>query len=123
MLESGSACLIDQNTGLVLYDHNMHEQLRPASVTKIMSLLLIMEALDSGRISLTDQVSCTEDAAAMGGSQIWLDVRETLTVDEMLKAICVVSANDCVVAMADYLEGSQEAFVAKMNEKAKNLNE
>ena len=121
MLESGSACLIDQNTGLVLYDHNMHEQLRPASVTKIMSLLLIMEALDSGRISLTDQVPCTEDAAAMGGSQIWLDVRETLTVDEMLKAICVVSANDCVVAMADYLEGSQEAFVAKMNQKAKEL--
>lgn len=121
MLESGSACLIDQNTGLVLYDHNMHEQLRPASVTKIMSLLLIMEALDSGRISLTDQVPCTEDATAMGGSQIWLDVRETLTVDEMLKAICVVSANDCVVAMADYLEGSQEAFVAKMNEKAKEL--
>ncbi len=121
MLESGSACLIDQNTGFVLYDHNMHEQLRPASVTKIMSLLLIMEALDSGRISLTDQVPCTEDAAAMGGSQIWLDVRETLTVDEMLKAICVVSANDCVVAMADYLEGSQEAFVAKMNEKAKEL--
>ena len=121
MLESGSACLIDQTTGLVLYDHNMHEQLRPASVTKIMSLLLIMEAIDSGRISLTDQVPCTEDAAAMGGSQIWLDVRETLTVDEMLKAICVVSANDCVVAMADYLEGSQEAFVAKMNEKAKEL--
>lgn len=120
-LESGSACLIDMNTGLVLYDHNMHEQLRPASVTKVMSLLLIMEAVDSGRISLTDQVPCTEDAAAMGGSQIWLDVRETLTVDEMLKAICVVSANDCVVAMADYLEGSQEAFVEKMNEKAKEL--
>ena len=121
MLESGSACLIDQTTGLVLYDHNMHEQLRPASVTKIMSLLLIMEALDSGRISLTDEVPCTEEASAMGGSQIWLDVRETLTVDEMLKAICVVSANDCVVAMADYLEGSQEAFVTKMNEKAKEL--
>ena len=120
-LESGSACLIEQSTGLVIYDHNMHEQLRPASVTKIMSLLLIMEALDSGRISLTDKVPCTEDAAAMGGSQIWLDVRETLTVDEMLKAICVVSANDCVVAMADYLEGSQEAFVEKMNEKAKEL--
>ena len=99
----------------------MHEQLRPASVTKIMSLLLIMEALDSGRINLTDRIPCTEDAAKMGGSQIWLDVRETLTVDEMLKAICVVSANDCVVAMADYLEGSQEAFVRKMNEKAKEL--
>lgn len=120
-LDCGSACLIEQTTGLVMYDYNMHEQLRPASVTKIMSLLLIMEALDSGKISLTDQIPCTEDAAAMGGSQIWLDVRETLTVDEMLKAICVVSANDCVVAMADYLEGSQEAFVQKMNQKAKEL--
>lgn len=120
-LESGSACLMEQSTGLVIYNHNMHEQLRPASVTKVMSLLLIMEALDSGRINLTDKVPCTEDAAAMGGSQIWLDVRETLTVDEMLKAICVVSANDCVVAMADYLEGSQEAFVSKMNQRASEL--
>ena len=120
-LDCGAACLIEQSTGLVIYDYNMHEQLRPASVTKIMSLLLIMEALDSGRINLTDRIPCTEDAAKMGGSQIWLDVRETLTVDEMLKAICVVSANDCVVAMADYLEGSQEAFVRKMNEKAKEL--
>ena len=120
-LESGSACLMEQSSGMIIYNHNMHEQLRPASVTKVMSLLLIMEALDSGRISLTDKVPCTEDAAAMGGSQIWLDVRETLTVEEMLKAICVVSANDCVVAMADYLEGSQEAFVTKMNEKAKEL--
>ena len=120
-LESGAACLIEQSTGLIIYDHNMHEQLRPASVTKIMSLLLIMEAVDSGRISLTDKIPCTEDAAAMGGSQIWLDVRETLTVEEMLKAICVVSANDCVVALADYLEGSQEAFVKKMNDKAKEL--
>lgn len=120
-LESGSACLMEQSTGLVIYDYNMHEQLRPASVTKIMSILLIMEALDSGRISLTDTVACTEDAAAMGGSQIWLDVRETLTVDEMLKAICIVSANDCTVAMANHLEGSQEAFVNKMNGKAKSL--
>lgn len=120
-LTAGSACLIEQTTGQVLYNHNMHEQLRPASVTKIMSLLLIMEALDSGRISLTDKVPCTEDAAAMGGSQIWLDVRETLSVDEMIKAICVVSANDCVVAMADYLEGSQDAFVSKMNSRAKEL--
>lgn len=120
-LEAGSACLIEQSTGLVIYDHNMHEKLRPASVTKVMSLLLIMEALDSGRISLTDKIPCTEDAANMGGSQIWLDVRETLTVDEMLKAICIVSANDCVVALADYLEGSQEAFVQKMNTRAKEL--
>lgn len=120
-LESGGAILIEQHTGQVLYEYNMHEKLRPASVTKVMSILLIMEAVDCGKISLTDKVPCTEDAAAMGGSQIWLDVREELTVDEMLKAICVVSANDCTVAMANYLCGSQEAFVEKMNLKAKEL--
>ena len=120
-LESGGAILIEQKTGQVLYDHNMHEKLRPASVTKVMSILLIMEALDSGQISLTDKVPCTEDAAGMGGSQIWLEVGEELTVDEMLKAICVVSANDCTVAMADYLCGSQESFVQKMNQRAKEL--
>ena len=120
-LESGGAILIEQKTGQILYEHNMHEKLRPASVTKVMSLLLIMEALYSGQISLTDKIPCTEDAAGMGGSQIWLEVGEELTVDEMLKAICVVSANDCTVAMADYLCGSQEAFVQKMNERAKKL--
>ena len=120
-LDCGAACLIEQSSGLIIYDYNMHEKLRPASVTKIMSLLLIMESLDSGKIQLTDKIPCTEDAAKMGGSQIWLDVRETLTVEEMLKAICVVSANDCVVAMADYLEGSQDAFVKKMNQKAQEL--
>lgn len=120
-LESGGAILIEQKTGQVLYEHNMHEQLRPASVTKVMSVLLIMEALDSEQIALTDKVPCTEDAAGMGGSQIWLEVGEELTVDEMLKAICVVSANDCTVAMADYLCGSQEAFVDKMNQRAKEL--
>lgn len=93
-LESGSAILIEQSTGQILYAHNIHEQLRPASVTKIMSILLIMEAVDSGKISLTDTVPCSENAASMGGSQIWLDPRETLTVDEMLKAICVNSANE-----------------------------
>lgn len=93
-LESGSAILIEQSTGQILYAHNIHEQLRPASVTKVMSILLIMEAVDSGKISLTDTVPCSENAASMGGSQIWLDPRETLTVDEMLKAICVNSAND-----------------------------
>lgn len=120
-LESGSAILIEQNSGQVLYEYNPHEQLRPASVTKVMSILLIMEALDSGKITLTDKVPCSENAASMGGSQIWLDVREELTVDEMLKAICVVSANDCTVAMAEYLEGSTDSFVKKMNEKAKEL--
>ena len=120
-LESGSAILIEQSTGQILYEHNMHEKLRPASVTKVMSILLIMEAIDSGKISLTDNVPCSENAASMGGSQIWLDPRETLTVDEMLKAICVASANDCVVAMSEYIAGSEEAFVQMMNDKAKEL--
>lgn len=120
-LESASAILIEQTTGQVLYEHNSHEALRPASVTKVMSILLIMEALDSGKISLSDSIPCSENAASMGGSQIWLDPRETLTVDEMLKAICVASANDCVVAMAEYLGGSEEGFVQMMNDKAKNL--
>ena len=120
-LECGGAVLIEQHSGQVLFEQNMHEKLRPASVTKVMSILLIMEALDSGKISLTDKIPCSEKAACMGGSQIWLDVREELTVDEMLKAICVVSANDCTVAMANYLCGSQEAFVEKMNTRAKEL--
>lgn len=96
-LESGSAILIEQSTGQILYSHNAHEQLRPASVTKVMSILLIMEQIDNGALSYTDQISCSETARSMGGSQIWLDTKETLTVDEMLKAICVVSANDCDV--------------------------
>lgn len=120
-LDCGSAILIEQHSGQVLYEQNCHEKLRPASVTKVMTILLIMEAIDSGKLSYTDKIPCTENAAGMGGSQIWLDVREELTVDEMLKAICVVSANDCTVAMAEYLAGSQEAFVAKMNEKAQEL--
>ena len=98
-LESESAILIEQTTGQVLYSHNPHEQLRPASVTKVMSILLIMEALDNGKISLTDLVPCSENAASMGGSQIWLDPRETLSVDDMLKAICVNSANDYKVQL------------------------
>lgn len=120
-LESGAAILIEQNSGKVLYEHNIHEKLRPASVTKVMTVLLIMEALDSGRISLDDKVPCSENATKMGGSQIWLDVRETLTVHEMLKAICVVSANDCTVAMAEFLAGSTEAFVTQMNVRAREL--
>lgn len=120
-LESESAILIEQTTGQVLYGHNIHKQLRPASVTKVMSMLLIMEALDSGKIALTDEVPCSQNASSMGGSQIWLDPKETLTVDEMLKAICLNSANDCVVAMGEYIAGSEEAFVQMMNDKAKQL--
>lgn len=98
-LEAGAAILIEQNTGQILYGHNIHEQLRPASVTKVMGLLLIMEALDSGQITLETQIPCSENASKMGGSQIWLDPSETLSVNDMLKAIAVVSANDCIVAM------------------------
>ena len=120
-LDAESAILIEQNSGQILYSHNIHEKLHPASVTKVMSLLLIMEALDSGKITLETQIPCSENAANMGGSQIWLDPRETLSVNDMLKAIAVVSANDCVTAMAEYLGGSTENFVKMMNEKAKEL--
>ena len=120
-LQCESAILIEQNSGQILYEKNMHEQLRPASVTKVMTVLLIFEALESGQISLEDKVPCSENAASMGGSQIWLDTREELSVNEMLKAICVVSANDCTVAMAEYISGSEAAFVEKMNERAKQL--
>ena len=120
-LESGSAILIEQTTGKVLYSHNSHEQLRPASVTKVMSILLIMEAIDSGKITLETQVPCSENAHSMGGSQIWLDTTESLTVKDMLKSICVVSANDCTVAMAEHIAGSEEAFVQMMNTRAKQL--
>ena len=120
-LDCGSAILIEQTTGKVLYSYNSHEQLRPASVTKIMSILLIMDSIKSGKINYDTQIPCSQNASSMGGSQIWLDTTETLSVDEMLKAICVVSANDCVVAMAEYIAGTEEAFVTMMNEKAKSL--
>lgn len=120
-LESTAGILIEQSTGQILYEQNSHERLRPASVTKVMSILLIMEALDRGDISLDDLVPCSENARSMGGSQIWLDPRETLSVNDMLKAICVVSANDCTVAMAEYIAGSEEIFVERMNTRAKEL--
>ena len=120
-IESESAILIEQNTGKILFEKNSHEKLRPASVTKIMSLLLIMESLDRGDITLETKVPCSEKASSMGGSQIWLNETEELSVNEMLKAICVVSANDCTVAMAEFISGSEELFVQKMNERAKQL--
>ena len=120
-LDCESAILIEQNTGEVLYSYNVHEKLRPASVTKIMSILLIMDAIKEGKINYDTKIPCSENAASMGGSQIWLDTTETLTVEEMLKAICVVSANDCVTAIAEYLGGTEEGFVKMMNEKAKEL--
>lgn len=120
-LESESAILIEQNSGKILYEHNIHERLHPASVTKVMSLLLIMEALDSGKITLDTQIPCSNNAASMGGSQIWLDTTETLSVNDMLKAIAVVSANDCVMALSEYLGGTEEGFVQMMNNRAREL--
>ena len=120
-LNSEAALLMDEDTGTILYTKNEHKKLRPASVTKVMTLLLIMEALDAGTISLTDKVPCSSRASAMGGSQIWLDETEELTVNEMIKAICIVSANDCCVAMSEFIAGSEEAFVEKMNARAKEL--
>lgn len=120
-LQSGSAILIEQTTGQVLYGYNVHEKLHPASVTKIMSILLIMEQIELGKIDYSTKISCSSNAASMGGSQIWLDTSETLSVDEMLKAICVVSANDCVMAMAEHIAGTEEGFVQLMNAKAKDL--
>ena len=120
-MKSKAAVLMDANTGKILYESNSHEKRHPASVTKVMTILLIMEAIDSGKISLEDRVTCSENASQMGGSQIWLDTRETLSVHEMLKAICVVSANDCCVAMAEHIAGSEAEFVSMMNAKAKEL--
>ena len=116
-----SAVLMEMSTGTVLYEKNAHEKLAPASVTKVMTLLLIMEAVDSGKITWTDTVTASETAAAKGGSQIYLKVGETMTVTDMVKSIAVSSANDAACAMAEHLAGSESAFVALMNEKAKAL--
>ena len=116
-----SAVLMDMTTGQVLYEHNAHEMLPPASVTKVMTLLLIMEAIDSGRIGWDDTVTASESAAAKGGSQVYLKVGETMTVTDMVKSIAVSSANDCACAMAEHISGSEGAFVEAMNEKAKAL--
>ena len=116
-----SAALMDVATGTVLYESNSHEKLAPASVTKVMTMLLIMEAVDSGKIAMTDTVTASEAAASKGGSQIFLKVGETMSVSDMLKSIAVSSANDCACAMAEHLAGSEEAFVAQMNQKAAQL--
>lgn len=121
-LDATSVILLDEDSGTILYAKNEHEKLRPASVTKVMTLLLTMEALERGDIKLTDKVPCSTKARKMGGSQIWLNENEELTVDEMVKAICVVSANDCSVAMAEFISGSEEAFVERMNKRARELN-
>ena len=120
-VNSKSAVLMDAATGTVLYEKNSHEPLAPASVTKVMTMLLIMEAIDSGKISWDDQVTASETAAAKGGSQIYLKVGESMTVADMVKSIAVSSANDCACAMAEHIAGSESAFVELMNSRAKEL--
>lgn len=118
---SKSAILIEASTGRILYEKNSDEPLKPASMTKIMSMLLIMEAVDSGKITLSDSVMISKNAASMGGSQIFLQEGDTYKVEELLKGIAVASGNDAVVAMAEKVGGSVENFVSMMNEKAKEL--
>lgn len=120
-ITSPSAILMEASTGRVIYEKNAHEALAPASITKIMTLLLTFEALDAGQISLTDEVVVSEHAASMGGSQVYLEAGEVQTVDTMIKCIAVASANDACVAMAEYVAGTEELFVGMMNDKASAL--
>lgn len=120
-VKAKAVVLMDQTTGRVLMKKNEHEKLYPASVTKIMSLLLVMEALESNKIRLTDIVTTSPVAASKGGSQIWLKEGETMSVDELLKATAVYSANDACTALGEYIAGSDEGFVAMMNERARQL--
>ena len=120
-VKASSAVLMDQTTGKVLMKMNEHEKLYPASVTKIMSMLLVMEAIDSNKIRLTDIVTTSPVAASKGGSQIWLKEGETMSVDELLRATAVYSANDACTALGEYVAGSDEAFVVMMNERAAQL--
>lgn len=120
--DAKSAILMERDTGRMLYDKNADERLPPASMTKIMTLLLIMESIDRGDLKLDEKVRVSEKAASMGGSQIFLEAGEEMTVDDMLKGISIASGNDASVAMAEKIAGSEEAFVKKMNDKVKELN-
>ena len=116
-----SAILLEKETGTVLYTKDEHAKLEPASVTKVMTLLLTMEAIDAGQLSYDTMVTASAHACSMGGSQIWLKENEQMSVHDMLKAVCVVSANDCAVALGEAVAGSEEAFVEKMNQRAAEL--
>ena len=116
-----SSILIEASTGEVIHSKNENERLAPASMTKIMSLILIMEEIEKGNLKLDEVITVSENASKMGGSQIYLEAGEKMTVDDLLKAICVGSANDAVVALSERIAGSEEAFVFKMNQKAKEL--
>ena len=120
-LPAKAAVLMEQTTGKVLFAKNEREAMPPASITKIMSLLLVMEAIDCGSLSTDSQVSCSEHAAGMGGSQIWLEPGEVMTVDELLKAAVIASANDATVALAEAVAGTEDAFVELMNRRAAEL--
>ena len=116
-----SALLMEKETGTVLFAKNEHAKLEPASVTKVMTILLTMEAIDAGQLTYDTMVTASAHACSMGGSQIWLKESEQMTVSDMLKAVCVVSANDCAVALAEQIAGSEDAFVERMNQRAKEL--
>ena len=116
-----SAILVEAKSGTVLFEQNADEELPPASVTKIMTLLLVMEAIESGQISLNDMVSASENACSMGGSQIYLEVGEQMSVEDLLKSVVISSANDAAVALAEYVAGSETVFVDMMNKKAEAL--
>lgn len=116
-----SAILMEQSTGKILLEKNAHEKLAPASITKVMTLILIFEAIESGKITLDDMVTVSEHASGMGGSQVYLAVGEQQTVRDLIKCICISSANDAAVAMAEYVSGSEDLFVEAMNNKAKSL--
>lgn len=120
-IKAKSAVLLEVNTGEILYEMNADEQLPPASITKIMSLLLVIEAIDRGELSLEDVITASEHACSMGGSQIWLEPGESMTVDDLLKAAVIASANDATVALGEHIAGSEEGFVAMMNKKAESL--
>ena len=120
-ISAPSAILMEASTGQIIYEKNPDEKLPPASVTKVMTLLLIFDALDSGQIKLGDEVTTSEYAASMGGSQVFLEPGETQTVDTLIKCISVASANDACVTMAEYICGNEEEFVTKMNKRAKDL--
>ena len=115
------AVLMEKSTGTVLYEKQSHEHCAPASVTKVMTMLLIVEAIESGAITTETVVTASETACSMGGSQIWLEPGEQMTVSEMLKCVAVVSANDCAVALAELIAGSEETFVQRMNQRASEL--
>ena len=120
-IQAKAGLLMELETGTILYEENAHEQLEPASVTKVMTMLLVTEAIDSGALSLEDKVTTSAYAASMGGSQVFLEEGEQMTVDDMLKAVAVASGNDAAVALAEHLQGSESAFVEAMNQRAKEL--